>query len=40
MFEKAPKNTSKYQISVKSVRGFGSYEHQKFRPMCQLKERL
>ena len=28
------------QISVKSVRGFGSYEHQKFRPTHRLKYRL
>ena len=40
IFEKAPQNTSKYQISVKSVRGFGSYEHLKFRPMHRLKYRL
>ena len=33
IFEKAPQNTSKYQISAKSVRVFGSYEHLKFRPM-------
>ena len=29
-----------FQISAKSVRGFGSYEHLKFRPMRQLKYRL
>ena len=37
---KAAQNTSKYQISAKSVIGFESYEHPKFRPMCQLKYRL
>ena len=30
----------KYQISEKSIRGFGSYEHLKFRPMRRLKYRL
>ena len=29
-----------YQVSTKSVRGFGSYEHLKFRPMHWLKYRL
>ena len=38
--KKAPQNTPKYRISAKSVRGFGSYEHLKFRPMHQLKYRL
>ena len=38
--KKAPPNTPKYQISDKSVRGFGSYEHLKFRPMCRQKNRL
>ena len=38
--KKAPQNTPKYKISAKSVRGFGSYEHLKFRPTCQLKYRL
>ena len=33
-------NTSKYQISAKSVKGFESYEHLKFRPLHQLKYRL
>ena len=28
--KKAPRNTFKYQISVKSVTGFGSYEYLKF----------
>ena len=37
---KASQNTTKYQISAKSVRGFGSYEHLKFRPTCRLKYRL
>ena len=36
---KIPPNT-KYQISVKSIKGFESYEHLKFRPTCQLKYRL
>ena len=36
----APKNTSTCQISATSVRGFGSYEHLKFRPMGRLKYRL
>ena len=34
---KAPQSTPKYEISVKLVRGFGSYEHLKFRPMRRLK---
>ena len=38
--KQAPRNTSKYQISVKSVKGFGSYDHMNFRPMCWLKYRL
>ena len=38
--KKAPQNTPKYQISAKSVRGFGSYEHLKFRPTRRLKYRL
>ena len=37
ILKKAPQNTSKYQISAKSVRGFGSYKHLKFRPTHQLK---
>ena len=36
----APQNSSKYQISVKSVKGFGRYEHLKFRPTHWLKYRL
>ena len=40
IWKKAPQNTSKYQISAKSVRGLGSYEHLKFRSMHQLKYRL
>ena len=38
--KQAPQNTSKYQISVKSVKGFGSYEHLEFRPMHWLKYML
>ena len=38
--KQAPQNTSKYQISTKSVKGFGSYEHLKFRPASQLKCKL
>ena len=34
------KNTSKYQISVKSMKGFRSYEYLKFRPSRGLKYRL
>ena len=36
IWNKYPK-IPKYQISVKSVKGFGSYEHLKFRPMRQRK---
>ena len=35
--KKAPLNTSKYQISAKSVKGFGGYKHLNFRPTCRLK---
>ena len=38
--KQALQNTSKYQISAKSTKGFGSYEHLKFRYMCPLKYRL
>ena len=38
--KKAPQNTPKYQISLKSARGFGSYEHLKFRLMRRLKYSL
>ena len=38
--KQAPQNTSKYQISAKSMKGFGSYEHMKFRPMRRLKYKL
>ena len=38
--KKTLQNTSTYKISAKSVRGFGSYEHLKFRPMRRLKYRL
>ena len=31
---KAPQNTSKYQISAKSAKGFGSYEHLKSLSLC------
>ena len=31
---------SVYQISAKSVKGFGSYEYLKFRPMRPLKYRF
>ena len=40
IFETSTTNTSKYQISVKSVKGFGTYEHLKFRPKHRLKYRL
>ena len=40
IFEESTPNTSKYHISVESVRGFGSYEHLKFRPTRRLKYRL
>ena len=30
--KQAPQNSSKYQISAKSVKGFGSCEHLNFRP--------
>ena len=40
IWNKHPQNTSKYRISAKSVKGFGSYEHLKFRPICGLKCRL
>ena len=37
-------STSRYpqipNFSELAVRGFGSYEHLKFRPMCRLKYRL
>ena len=29
-------NHPKNLISAKSVKGFGSYEHLKFRPMCHI----
>ena len=38
--KQAPQNTSNYQIPVKSVKGFGSYEHLYFRPMLPLRYRL
>ena len=37
IWKKALQNTSKYQILAISVKGFGSYEHLKFRPTRQLK---
>ena len=40
IWKQAPQYTSKYHISAKSVKGFGSYEHLKFRPMHQLKYKL
>ena len=40
MFEESTPNTSKYQTSAKSVKGFGSNEHLKFRPTRQLKYML
>ena len=40
ILKQAPHNTPKYQISVKSVKGFGCFEHQKFRPIHWLKYRL
>ena len=36
----APKNTSEYQISAKSVKEVGSYEYVKLRPTRPLKHRL
>ena len=36
----ASKNTSQYQISDESVKGFGSYANLKFRPKRPLKYRL
>ena len=38
--KQAPQNTSKHQISVKSVKGFNNYEHLKFRPTRRLKYML
>ena len=35
-----PKNTPECQISAESGKGFGSYEHLKFRPTRLLKFRL
>ena len=40
IFKESTSKYPKYQISAKSVRGFGSYEHLKFRPTCWLKYRL
>ena len=40
IFEKSTSKTPNYKISAKSVRGFGSYEHLKFRPTHWLKYRL
>ena len=40
IWKQAPQYTSKYRISAKSVKGFESYEHLKFRPMHQLKYKL
>ena len=37
MFEISTKNIYEYQISAKSVKGFRSYEHLKFKPTHQLK---
>ena len=37
IFKTSTPNTSKYQILAISVKGFGSYEHLKFRPTCRLK---
>ena len=37
IFETSTPNTSKYQISDKKVKGFWSYEHLKFWPMCHIK---
>ena len=38
--KQAPQNTSKYQISAISVKGFERYEHLKFRPTRRLKYRF
>ena len=38
--EISTQNTSKYQISAKSMKVFESYKYLKFRPMRQLKYRL
>ena len=40
IFEESTSKYPKYQISVKSVREFGSYQHLKFRPTRRLKYRL
>ena len=37
IFEESTSKYPKYKISAKSVRGFGSYEHLKCRPMHRLK---
>ena len=40
IFETSTADISKYQISAKSVKGFGSYEHFKFQPEHWLRYML